>query len=374
MIFKRKNKKIEERVLRRRRGGSWTDKISLPKIKFFKNNKRTSRYKRRYSFVFAILEKLASLSKYLTIPLAVLFFVGTFYLVFQTDYFKVDKITFEGVEEVETSRLQEIAKEYKGKNIYSVDLTKLENDVQGLSVYIKSVYARKMLPNKLVVEVDERSPKLVILNFSGVYLVDADEYIISHPVDEQISFTDDEWEIYTTENLDVSIIEDRIVANLKEENEDFDEEKFDYKKDVDEKTKRKVHQEIRDEMNQAIQSYFESLDALVSREDFAGLPRVYFYERGNFNEGEQIEPDRLNLTSDAIDFLNSYEEFSVIKTSWITPFSLQVYTLEEKEFVFGINRDPQLQLEDLGIILNELDMQKKDFQRIDVRSDIIRVK
>jgi len=335
---------------------------------------RSGKYKRKYSVVFSFAKSVAGFLKYLTIPLTILLFIGTLYLAFRTSYFHIDKITFEGIKEVNTEQLEEVAAKYKEKNIYSVNLTELEREVQNLSVYIKNVYARKILPNKLIVEVDERNPELVIINFSGVYLVDADEFIIAHPMEEAINFTEDEWLVYSTNRLDASIIKDRIIANLKEKGEDFEEDDFDYDVEVNETEKQRIQQEIRGEMNQAIKIHFDSLDAAVSQEDFAGLPRVYFYERGEFEEGIQIEASRLNLTSEAISFLDSYEESSVIRAAWLTPFSLYVYTLEGKEFVFGSNRDPDLQLEDLDIILNELKTQKKGFQRIDVRSDIIRVK
>lgn len=335
--------------------------------------RKKSKFKRRLSFLsplftFLNIYKNTILSLFLVILVPVFIYVLT-----HTSFFKVESIRFEGVQNIEQSKLVEIGQKYKGQNIYSIDLDQLEKDVAESSVYIKSALAKKILPDKVVIRVEERLPNLAILNFDGVYLVDDEDYVTRHTISQTIGFTEDEWRVYNTNDLDIKIIEERLVVNLQEEDEEFDKEEFDYSK-YDEKAKIAIQGEIRDEMDQTIEAHFNDLEKQVNESEYASLPRVYFYDRGEYEEGEYIESSHLQVVDKVLGYLNSSELYTVTKTIWSTDFTLVVYTLEEKQFVFGINRDIDTQLEDLEIVMNRLDNEGKDFEYIDLRPDTIIVK
>jgi len=332
----------------------------------------TSSFKRRYRFIFTFFKFILRQYKFFLI-----IFLGLGIFVFarlmtKTDYFKVKEIRFEGVEQIEQEKLEEIAAKYKGKNIYSVSLSDVEKDVDALSVYIKEVYARKQLPSKLVVEITERYPRFVYIDFDGVYLVDKDNYVVAIPLEQKVSFSKEEWEAYYSQDTELEIIKQRIIANMELEEGEAEEE-FDYSTvSIEEKTA--VLQEIKNEINQVINAHFKDVNEQMNKTDFAGLQRIYYYGNSQYKEGDVLDNEALVYTIEALEFFDRRDDLSVTETIWESKFSLRVSTLENKTFIFGVNRDIEDQLSDLEIVLAELSTAGKSYSRIDVRAEITSVR
>lgn len=368
-----------------------------PKIKV------NPKYKRRYWFVFTAVQAILKRAKYLILIIGAILFILFFYALTQTNLFKVKEIRFEGVSQIDQSKLAQIATKYKGKNIYMVNLTTLEKDTAKTSVYIKSVYARKEIPSRLVVEIKERYPNLVLITLDGVYLVDKDNVVIAIPIKKQISFTDDEWQAYYTQNTELEIVKKRVEANLQKaktttggttgaatgtngatassstgqttiDSQYLDDKgKFDYSK-VPAKEKENALKEIKKEMDQIMASHFKELDQQVNSAEYAGLTRMYVYQNTDYKEGKRIDSSMLAYTIKVLDYFNREQQFTITGVIWQTEFTLHIKTAEKKDFYFGLNRDIDTQIRDLDILMKHLVETKQKYKMIDLRTENITVK
>jgi len=342
-----------------------------PRIKIDKRS--AGRFRRKLTIFTPLLRIIKSNFQYVLIVFSLLIIGLFFYGIFQTNVFDVKKIRIEGVENVDRERLAEVVGKYKDRNIYSINLSDIEDEVLNSSVYIKNVYARKQLPSTIIIEIKERYPTLVILNFDGVYLIDAENIVTSNPINQSIDFSEDEWYVYHTNSLDNLIIKNRIMANLKEGDPEFDEESFDYE-NYDVTIKQRIKNEIKQEMDQAIAAHFSSLEQVVNESEYAGLPRVYFYDGGSYNQEDRLVLDQITDVEKVVKYFERLDRYSITKIAWVTKFSLKVETLEGKIFMFGDNRDIDKQIDDLDVILVELSLSGKDFTTINLQSEIIGVK
>ncbi len=348
--------------------------------------------KRKFPYLFKFFRNLFKFFKERFV--AVLFFLSILflYLFLKTNFFVVNQITFVGVKQIPKEKLEAIAKNYKGKNIYSVNLSDIEKDVYNSSVYVDYVYAKKFLPSKIVINIEEKNPFLIILNFDGVYLIDSNGEIIANPIQDKISFDSEELEIITTNNLELEIVKNRIIANasdkeiyswLKDDVDkkdiDFDnleskeiKELLDYSK-IDEGLKKRTFDEIRNEIFQIINEHFAKLNEQINTSDYASLQRVEFYQNYDFKNGDKIDWQYTNCMDKILTFFDKTGNYSIKSAVWKTQYSFEVSTIENKTFVFGLNRAIDEQIYDLETILKILKEQSKDFNKIDVRSKIIAI-
>ncbi|MBD3280059.1 FtsQ-type POTRA domain-containing protein [Candidatus Dojkabacteria bacterium] len=312
-------------------------------------------------------------------------------LIFSTNYFDVKEIRVTGVEETETSKLEQIAQNYKGKNIYRVDLDELEREISEISIYIKNVYAKKHLPNRIEISIKERYPSYTILNYDGVYLID-EEYIVTNiPIMQEIEFSEAEMNAYRKNDIESKTIKERLFLKLKnneldveienvldegveiEEEEEIQLEDIDFEK-IPEKEKIEELEKLKTDINAIIAEHFSSLEAQVNESEFAGLRRLYFNKNGNYEEGERAEEDRLKAYDQVYEYFADDEGLAILKVVWTSDYTLQISFADDKKILFGTNRGIDQQLQDLEIVLDELQMQGKDFRRIDLRTETIGVK
>ncbi len=368
--------------------GSRLHRVTGYKLTKKRFHKKRSRYiwKRRFSAIFKFIKE-----SYLFI-IFLAFFV-LIYLFTRTNVFIVKEIQFTGVTKIDKTKLQAIADKYKGKNIYLINLGDVENDVYDCSVYVKSVYAKKYLPSKLVIDIDERDPSFSLLDFDGVFLIDKEGKVVSSPIHEKISFEQEEVSILSTMDFDLDIVKSRIIANATDEElsewlkDDADKDML-YKDETDMQSikalidfskipddmKLNTFLEIRNEVTQIVDEHFNSLNEQINQTEFANLPRVLFYKNNNLNNGDLIDATKLDILGKVLSFFARREDYSMQYAIWISDYTLKVTTLENKEFIFSDTRDIKMQLNDLDVMINELHSRGEDFTSIDVRSEIIAVK
>jgi len=98
-------------------------------------------------------------------------------LIKHSPYFYVKKIKITGARMTPESKIIEIIKNGKNNlNIFEVDLTKVRNTILGEN-WIKDVRVRRIFPDTISVEVQERTPVARIRLADGEYLVDEDGFI-----------------------------------------------------------------------------------------------------------------------------------------------------------------------------------------------------
>ena len=287
--------------------------------------------------------------------------------------------------------LEQVAREYKGRNIYSVDLDKLENEVGGISIYIKDVYAKKHLPGRIEIYIKERYPNYVILNYDGVYLVDNEFVITNIPIRQEIGFSKEELDTYAKNDFNSDVTKERLFSKLKsgeleiklqdvllpdveiENGEEVKIEDIDFSK-VPEDEKLKELQKLKTEIDAIIAEHFKSLEQQVNESEYAGLKRIYFKKNGDYQEGQTAEVVRLQIYAKIYEYFSTEEKYSISKATWTSDYTLQIEFVEGKVILFAYNRDTDQQLEDLEVVLEELRSSGKDFNRIDLRTETIGVK
>ncbi|MBN1331579.1 FtsQ-type POTRA domain-containing protein [Candidatus Dojkabacteria bacterium] len=361
-----------------------------------KSQPRKSSYKRRYSFIFAGFNYIFKRIGTIAAVGFVISLVVVFRLIINTDYFDVKEIHVIGVEKTDQTKFEEIARNYKGKNIYSVDLNKLEKDVSAVSIYIKDVYAKKYLPDRIEITIKERYPSFVILNYDGIYLVD-EEYIVTNiPFKQEIGFSQAELDAYTKNDIESDIIKEKIFAKIKagelelelqgilaetskfktgqaEDLEEIKIEDIDFAK-IDQKIKLEELDALKSEINGITAEHFASLEQIVNESEYAGLRRIYFDKNGNYEEGQVVEEGRLVIYDKVDDYFADNEDLTIAKSTWTSDYTLRVDFLEKKTILFASNREIERQLDDLEVVMEELRSSGKDFKRIDLRTETIGVK
>jgi cell division protein FtsQ len=101
--------------------------------------------------------------------------VGAFVL--ESDYFSVREIQVRGVERVRGVELIALAGLKQGMNIWKIDLVAIER-VFAKHPWVRRVLVRREFPRRVIIEVEERTPKAVVA-MGQLYYVDSDGVIFA---------------------------------------------------------------------------------------------------------------------------------------------------------------------------------------------------
>jgi cell division protein FtsQ len=101
--------------------------------------------------------------------------VGAFVL--ESDYFSVREIQVRGVERVRGVELIALAGLKHGMNIWKIDLVAIEK-VFAKHPWVRRVLVRREFPRRVIIEVEERTPKAV-LAMGQLYYVDSDGVVFA---------------------------------------------------------------------------------------------------------------------------------------------------------------------------------------------------
>lgn len=111
---------------------------------------------------------------------------GVFKII-KDQYFAIKQIEIIGNSIVETSALQSLMTDASGRWIFLLAPGSLESKIYSSSNYIKSAYIEKVLPDKLILHIEERVPIAVWRTVNGAYLIDADGFVIERTLNSEVS-------------------------------------------------------------------------------------------------------------------------------------------------------------------------------------------
>jgi hypothetical protein len=186
----------------------------------------------------------------------ILLIILVIYLLTIFGVFKIKNIETENQLKYVTN-IEQITNQYKGVGYFSLNLEKLEEEIQNSSKYVKSVSAEKIFPNKILLKVEEYKPEMymeykdICYTFSqeGLILSESSEYeeckldngvnvestqniladgklIFGTEIDEIIKILEEFGWIVTTLKFDKNVLEvtdgERIITL--EVNEEYDEQ------------------------------------------------------------------------------------------------------------------------------------------------------
>lgn len=87
--------------------------------------------------------------------------------------FNIAKVAVSRTEHAPAAELKRLAERARGRNIFTFDLARLQNDLEKVR-WVKSAVVRRVLPDRLMVAVEERAPRGLALVHGRVSLIDDD--------------------------------------------------------------------------------------------------------------------------------------------------------------------------------------------------------
>lgn len=311
------------------------------------------------------------------------FLVYLIYQLFQNPYFALEQFNIIGNKTVSQERMDSLLKEFKGKNIFLVQSGSVEKAITDNFPIFNGVEVDKYYPNILFIKISEREPKLIYINLSGIYQVDAKGDVLELINAVPSKLNQEQVNIYRGYgNPNDILVQDRLktefsIAN-KFETKTVEEQLqllgsgflFDQIKLSE---KERVLKILQKEIGAVIDDYLKKNNEIVDNGAFASFPRVDAIELKKYEAEEKIALDRLNLTLD-LNGLFSTRSIPVSRIVWEGELLVTVVLDDQRVIVFGLNRKSSEQFEDYLLVLNQLKKEGHDFKKIDVSSTKVSVK
>ena len=111
---------------------------------------------------------------YQTLVLLVVLAIGIFSTVtfLNTDYFKIEKVDIKGNTELLRQDIKSHLEDMKGKNIIYLDTNKIQDLIKS-DARVSNISIKKIYPNKIEIQLDERQPYVYVKKGSDIFLADA---------------------------------------------------------------------------------------------------------------------------------------------------------------------------------------------------------
>lgn len=111
---------------------------------------------------------------YQTLVLLVVLAIGIFSTVtfLNTDYFKIEKVDIKGNIELLRQDIKSHLEDMKGKNIIYLDTNKIQDLIKS-DARVSNISIKKIYPNKIEIQLDERQPYVYVKKGSDIFLADA---------------------------------------------------------------------------------------------------------------------------------------------------------------------------------------------------------
>lgn len=372
-IFKR-----EQKQERRIRAGNLPPKAIATKL--------TSRPKRKSSSVLNIQWRRIFFAL-----IAFLLCVGLIFVMrnfISSPTFAIKQIEFYGNRRLTDTQLNELVEDIKGRNIFLLRSGEVSSKLSQKDFFLKAVTVSKILPDKIRISIQERTPDLTVINLSGAYLVDSEGIVLDTVITDQLNFGRNDLEIlkdfgdpnadYVKERLSDKIEE--LIFETPEKNPETqtnytEEERKQLAFEMIPLTEKvAVLETIKGEILIKVEEIFTRFSNAVSAHEFAALPRVFVYENKVYRQNDTIDSSRLTLTTEVTSYFNSNQEFIVEKITWEGQYLVNIKFTSGQEAIFGVSRKPSEQLEDFVLIITRLKLDGKNFSKIDLSSKKVSVK
>lgn len=119
-------------------------------------------------------KKKKRLNKFLLFIITIILF---YLLVFKTDFFIVSDIIVEGNKKLRVDSIVKASTCNVGENIFRIDTEKGENNLK-LIPYVKNCKIKRQLPDKIIIEIEERREVAVIEYLEYTIYIDSEGYVL----------------------------------------------------------------------------------------------------------------------------------------------------------------------------------------------------
>ena len=135
---------------------------------------RKNRLRRR--LIGALGESLSALFLLLTVVVLTASFIYTYSSLLSAPYFEIREISVRGLKELTEKDILTIAKIQPRSNILAVNTDAVVKRVS-VNPWIKNIYVGRELPNRLVLDIRERTPIALVKQAGNFYLMDVDGFV-----------------------------------------------------------------------------------------------------------------------------------------------------------------------------------------------------
>lgn len=129
--------------------------------------------------------RIRTLLKYLFFSITILFVMERVINFIEKDYFRIVNVTIKGDYSFLQNDIVEELLNLKGKNIWKIDENKISKYIKK-DVRVKSFYMKKLIPDKVEIEISERKPYVYILWNQKLYTADEEQNIFAYRLEKPI--------------------------------------------------------------------------------------------------------------------------------------------------------------------------------------------
>ncbi len=109
----------------------------------------------------------------------IIFALGKLFLFLDSDLFKITKIEIKGEYFISNPGLVDVINNLRGENIWYINTKKI-GEYAGEDIRVKSLRIKKILPDTIVLEIEERTPYSYVLLNNRIYVCDEEGIIFSY--------------------------------------------------------------------------------------------------------------------------------------------------------------------------------------------------
>lgn len=288
---------------------------------------------------------------------------------FTSKSFNIKNFEVYGAEKISKEDIYAKLSTFENRNFFRLSTQSLKETLKTDSIYLKNIYIEKKLPDTVRIYIEERSPKAIMINYQGAFLLDSDGVIIDVlSKTEGLEFTKEEILMrqgYRDYNIEP--VKNVIIKDLNEE----EKARFDITK-FDEKIKETIFNQINADNNKKIEDIFTQNEKAVSTTDFANFDTFFIENNSSYKVGDRFDGTMVNFAIEANNFVKQLD-LTPAKIKYLDSFILSIVTLQSKEFVFTVNRPLWKQINEINLITQKYRKDRKDYRKIDVRSEVISV-
>jgi hypothetical protein len=329
-IFKNTKKKTKRGVKRSNYKHLRTGESRFKKItKKFAFHLKPRSFLRKKTIVFILLIPILLISLTIFIP-----------KIKSASIFKINEIEVIGNEEIKTEELEMELAGLKNKSMFDINEEEIKLNLTKKFDFVLDVHTREILPQKLVVEIEEKYPVGALLTEKGLFLIDADFGLLR-------SLGNSELFLQEYEKMLIAGLSDINGIYVKEKYSNIkQEDKKEWSKLTDEE-KRSVLDGMISETQSKIASYTNNYLEILANSKFKNLPIII-----SLQDGEEISKDKERLSFSLEIFKQIQEKnLKMINITWVSKYKLSVLIDQNREIWLTQKRDLDKQMKDLSAII-----------------------
>jgi hypothetical protein len=278
---------------------------------------------------------------------------------------------YEGLDRLTKTQLDASIQDRFGKSMIGLNLRDMEKRLVHDFIEVSNVRAEKIYPDKVIFKIEEKTARLILINFNGKFLIDENGEILKAVCREDLQKYDsfDYLLARGFGDANADYIEDIVIENLPEDVkiEEFDFQKFPFEEKV--KILQSIEVQKETQFNEEINFVQENTDLGLD------LNVVYMksWSEDCFAQGDFTDKTLVSFLADISDILLTQLKYDIRDINWDGEFRLVVILNSGTKLIFSPSRTLDIQIEDLESILLYAKKNVYEFKLIDLSSQKVLV-